>query len=722
MVASAKLPCIPTLGVTIEVLLHLNDLATSNPTLSSGDQPPTTKQVCDLVVKPLTQDTKQSYVNWLVNQHPTRSDVGKATVFVSHAWEHPFCDLVHMLQEFQEEQGQAAAAGGEQQQAMYWLDLVTINQHDAEIGAQPRDWWTSTFTDHLASIGSTVVLMRSLQQPVVTTRSWCLWEIHSTHMSNSKLAVFLPKAERAKIVGEFASVFQRTVEELCDVDLHKTQASRSHDQEQILDAARSMRMGVHGLNGDVGNYLRRWVTEVARQEILAAISKRDETHELALLAEQVGVMLREQGNLSESEALLCRALITFQRTTGHDHPHTASCLHNLGHTLSNQARYDEAEVLYRRSLAIKERSLGLEHVDSVLTLEHIANLLYKQGKYQEAEGTYRCLLAIQGKPADPNHPILACMAPSEKTSPTTTQRKCEKAKSENHEDRAVLAGTRPITVGHPLCTAPSNSLANLRSAHQDKQRRLLPLLRNAMIRDKPDRTDSTTSLIELANLLRSQGSHCEAEALYRRAVAVREKTFGPTHSLTSSALNNLACSLTDQSKFADAEVVFRKGLLAQEKCKECDHIVTATLLSNLANCLISEGKLDESLAVHFRALTIRERIHDSDHPDFAVALHSLAITLFLKGKYDESQSVLWRAVEMFQKTRGADHAQTVESRNLLALVMEKQTDYNDDNESLHSCNLNDPAEKPVTAIAVEAVEIRKAEVASEYCNKPCCIM
>ena len=41
-------------------------------------------------------------------------------------------------------------------------------------------------------------------------------------------------------------------------------------------------------------------------------------------------------------------------------------------------------------------------------------------------------------------------------------------------------------------------------------------------------------------LYRTQGEYAEAEPLYRRALAIREKALGPEHPDTAHGLNNLA--------------------------------------------------------------------------------------------------------------------------------------------------------------------------------------
>ena len=49
-----------------------------------------------------------------------------------------------------------------------------------------------------------------------------------------------------------------------------------------------------------------------------------------------------------------------------------------------------------------------------------------------------------------------------------------------------------------------------------------------------------TSLNNLAELYRLQGKFVDAEPLYKRSLAIREKSLGPEHPRVAGSLNNLA--------------------------------------------------------------------------------------------------------------------------------------------------------------------------------------
>ena len=120
---------ISTLGVSAAFLRDF---------LARTDPSHTTQNVCDAIIKPETAARKCAFVDLLAGRCGAdgRPFVGKATVFVSHAWAYPFrvpCDV--MLEEAEEREGK--------EDAYFWFDLFVNNQHDTV--EKPHDWWSTTF-------------------------------------------------------------------------------------------------------------------------------------------------------------------------------------------------------------------------------------------------------------------------------------------------------------------------------------------------------------------------------------------------------------------------------------------------------------------------------------------------------------------------------------------------------------------------------------------------
>ena len=109
--------------------------------------------------------------------------------------------------------------------------------------------------------------------------------------------------------------------------------------------------------------------------------------------------------------------------------------------------------------------------------------------------------------------------------------------------------------------------------------------------------DVATSLNNLADLYRAQGKYAEAEPLYLRALAIREKQLGAEHPHVANSLNSLAILYQSQGKYTEAEPLYQKAIaICSEKLGE-NHPNTQTVKNNY-NLMLSQLP-DEELSQRF---------------------------------------------------------------------------------------------------------------------------
>ena len=113
------------------------------------------------------------------------------------------------------------------------------------------------------------------------------------------------------------------------------------------------------------------------------------------------------------------------------------------------------------------------------------------------------------------------------------------------------------------------------------------------------------ALNQLAELYRSQSRYADAEPLYRRALAIWEKTLGRDHHDTALSLNNLALLYTQQGRFAQAEPLYQRSLAIRENALGRDHPAVATALNNLAGLYRRQGRYGDALPIIRRTLLQR---------------------------------------------------------------------------------------------------------------------
>ena len=85
----------------------------------------------------------------------------------------------------------------------------------------------------------------------------------------------------------------------------------------------------------------------------------------------------------------------------------------------------------------------------------------------------------------------------------------------------------------------------------------------------------------LGTLHSGQGKLAEAEQMYLRALAGKEKALGPDHRSTLSTVNNLGNLYGDQGKLAEAEQMYQRALMEFRKSLGSEHPSTVIVMSNL---------------------------------------------------------------------------------------------------------------------------------------------
>jgi Flp pilus assembly protein TadD len=126
----------------------------------------------------------------------------------------------------------------------------------------------------------------------------------------------------------------------------------------------------------------------------------------------------------------------------------------------------------------------------------------------------------------------------------------------------------------------------------------------------------------LGNALQAVGRTAEAEASYRRALALRPDN--------APACNNLGVTLMEQGRPREAEAAFRQALALRPDYPDAH--------SNLGNALCIQGKPAEAEASCRRAVALR--------PHHVHALNNLGNALKDQGRLDEAQICYRRAIEV----------------------------------------------------------------------------
>jgi tetratricopeptide (TPR) repeat protein/predicted Ser/Thr protein kinase len=166
--------------------------------------------------------------------------------------------------------------------------------------------------------------------------------------------------------------------------------------------------------------------------------------------------------------------------------------------------------------------------------------------------------------------------------------------------------------------------------------------------------DVASTLTDLAETLRYQSRHVEADAAARRAHAIRLRILGPRHpDVAESQLveATAAVYLADLDRAADLQ---RRAVAILEGVAGRDSAL-AVALGNLGTTLARHGDYPEAERLLRRSIDINRSIR-AEHPQLAGALLSLAYTLDeMPERASGADSLYRQGVAMRRRTLGPDH-------------------------------------------------------------------
>jgi len=113
--------------------------------------------------------------------------------------------------------------------------------------------------------------------------------------------------------------------------------------------------------------------------------------------------------------------------------------------------------------------------------------------------------------------------------------------------------------------------------------------------------EATRLLNDAGLYLHERGRYTDAEPLYERAVAIREKTLGAEHPDVANSLNNMAALYSKQGQYAKAEPLFERALAILERALGPEHPNVMTCLGNHVILLLKMWRWKEAAQVIIRS-------------------------------------------------------------------------------------------------------------------------
>ena len=286
----------------------------------------------------LTKNNQQSYVGEFAN------------VFIAHAWQYQFLDLVDtLIFHFQHEKDTA----------ILWFDVFCCRQQNFSFDVR---YFESDLKSGIGAIGRTVlVFLGPWKNSIPFSRTWILYEIYCTMMTNSLFEIALTLSKERFLIEDITTDFEavkakdshnihseyfsekklHTTDDwkisandtsmkrlvnslLSSVDILSSEASNMQDRDKILSVLEKD-VGIYEMNELVAELIRKWAI---KKMYYCMKNEGDSFHRLRLMSALANLYIMHK-EFAKGEELLLEALRERHHNLGRDHVHTQKTLADL---------------------------------------------------------------------------------------------------------------------------------------------------------------------------------------------------------------------------------------------------------------------------------------------------------------------------------------------------------------------------------------------------------
>ncbi len=278
---------------------------------------------------------------------------------------------------------------------------------------------------------------------------------------------------------------------------------------------------------------------------------------------KIAQVYQARKNFEKAESYYQRALDIRTQLRGSAHPTVAWCKFALGRLYAQQRNYEQAEAIYQE--------LGEQSPPNIAVLEARAALYVEQERYAEAEALIQQELAVLRsvlEPVDLGYlkvtAVIAYLADIYMKQVKTTE-----AETLLQQELATLQSVLEPT-DYRVMTV-SEHLVDI-YMEQEKEaeaeallRQLIDLRQQSLDKDAEEGVAIARNLLLLAEILTVKGEHEEAEALYRRTLAIVDKHEIWERALLLRLLTSYALLLLQMDREEEAEQFMARAEAVDEE-------------------------------------------------------------------------------------------------------------------------------------------------------------
>ena len=374
----------------------------------------------------------------------------------------------------------------------------------------------------------------------------------------------------------------------------------------------------------------------------------------ALAQFQEAGKLRDAGDFKRAQEKYEQLLQILPGLFGDSSPPVVGVSSELGAIYAKFGKFTEAEELYQRSIAIQMENLGNEHPKVAKVLNSIADLKNQQGDKLESEKLYRSSVAICKKNAASDDPIFS-VALNGLAGVCVDNGGYAEAEALYNQSLDICVKTYGIESVETATVAGNiGSMFFGAGKYLDSETWYTRALSIQLKLLGENHSSVSETALGIGALYFRLGRYDAAEFYLRNGLKILESTF-PMGSLgTMNVMNVLAQLLSSRDREGEAQALYKKAMAMGESLELWEHPFVAATLTNQAIQKTKLGQIVEAESDFLRAYEIFKNAGNSG-PSVTLSLHNLASAYHRAGKFAEAEVAQRKSLDAWQSNFGDVH-------------------------------------------------------------------
>lgn len=318
----------------------------------------------------------------------------------------------------------------------------------------------------------------------------------------------------------------------------------------------------------------------------------DDPDEVLNIFHTLGHLYIAAARYAAAETLFRRASDMTADRYGHDDPHAALALDDLGTALTHEGRYVDAEGIFRDVVATRER-ISPDDPALCTALDNLATVLYMLGKNMEMEGVCERSLALSVRLLGPEHLETADRL---QNLAGAVSARGDHIQAIDYMERAVAIQSRLLGESHPDTCKTILNLGGIHHwlEHYDAAESCYRQALEKLEQRFEDHPQIALALLNLSSVCTERGEWEESERLLQRLIDMRIRLYGEEHVETVRAFLSLGQLRRRQERFIEAEVIYRRWYPLRLALLGAGHPENVVQAERYAEVLSHLGREDEA--------------------------------------------------------------------------------------------------------------------------------